>query len=262
VRRMAVTIAASLMLTATAVVAARGQGPAGGAGADVKKVLYNVADTMGMLRTGNEVDRIATIRYWATGTMTAQGKPCKLKEYAASVNYLHKGMRVDFTCEGGQRQVQVVNGQYAWNETEPGKNATPTNAAAAERQLQIWMLPEGAVKAAMAAGANAKVTMEDGATVLSFPLPAPLTGTMRVFLNAKNFIDKVEARMGNTVYENTYSEYGDYNGDDYLSDVLFPRRITQKQGTATLLNLTLTKTNTYNPYVIMPVPENVDKAKP
>jgi len=29
-----------------------------------------------------------------------------------------------------------------------------------------------------------------------------------------------------------------------------------------MLNLTLTKSNTYNPYVIMPVPENVDNANP
>jgi len=159
-RRTALAIAALLAMMAMLIVATRAQAPAGrggqapaagGASADLKKVLYNAADAMGMLRTGNEVDRIATIRYWATGTLTAQGKPCNLKEYAASVNYLHKGMRVDFTCEGGQRQVQVVNGQYAWNETEPGKNATPTNAAAAERQLQIWMLPEGTVKATITA---------------------------------------------------------------------------------------------------------------
>ena len=49
----------------------------------------------------------------------------------------------------------------------------------------------------------------------------------------------------------------DWNGADYLSDVLFPKRIVQKRGTATIMDLTVTKTNTYNPYVVMPVPANV-----
>lgn len=53
----------------------------------------------------------------------------------------------------------------------------------------------------------------------------------------------------------SYAEHGDWNGDDYLSDVQFPKRITLKRGTSTLADLTLTKINTYNPYVVMTVPE-------
>ena len=49
----------------------------------------------------------------------------------------------------------------------------------------------------------------------------------------------------------------DWNGDDYLSDVQFPKRITQKRGGNTVLDLTIQKTNTYNPYVVMPVPAGV-----
>jgi hypothetical protein len=59
----------------------------------------------------------------------------------------------------------------------------------------------------------------------------------------------------------TYEDYGDWNGADYLSDVMFPRRIIQKRGTTTIADLTVTKTNTYNPYVIMPVPDSV-KGRP
>jgi hypothetical protein len=39
-----------------------------GAVPSVKDVLYSAADSIGMLRTPAEVDRIATMNYWATGT--------------------------------------------------------------------------------------------------------------------------------------------------------------------------------------------------
>jgi hypothetical protein len=75
-----------------------------------------------------------------------------LKEYKASVNWLHKGMRVDYTCEGQPRRIEVVNHDVAWNETTPGVGASPVPAGAAtERQLmsgfrlQIlqWLPPSG-----------------------------------------------------------------------------------------------------------------------
>ena len=37
----------------------------------------------------------------------------------------------------------------------------------------------------------------------------------------------------------------------------FPKRITQKRGDATVADLTVEKTNTYNPYIIMPVPAGI-----
>jgi hypothetical protein len=63
--------------------------------------------------------------------------------------------------------------------------------------------------------------------------------------------------MGTTVVTAAYSDYGDYNGADYLSDVMFPKHIVQKIGGVTTLDITLTKTNTYNPYVVMPVPDSI-----
>ena len=40
----------------------------------LKEVLYSAADSIGQLRTANEVDRIATMNYTATGTLTVAGK--------------------------------------------------------------------------------------------------------------------------------------------------------------------------------------------
>ena len=227
----------------------------------VKEVLFSAADSIGQLRTAAEVDRIATMNYTATGTMTVANRPCTLKEYKASVNWLHKGMRVDYTCEGQARRVEVVNHDVAWNETTPGVGATAAPAgAAAERQLMLWTMPAGVVKAATAAGAKATVAVESGKTVLSFPVVDVPGATIRAFYNPESYLlDRVETRLGNVLTEITYAEHGDWNGEDYLSDVQFPKRIVQKRGPTTIADLTIEKTNTYNPYVIMPVPPNLKR---
>src|SRR2546421_101274 len=79
-----------------------------------------------------------------------------------------------------QRQIQVVSGKFAWNESAPGAGfapgttATPTPGAANDRLLQLWTTPFGVLKMAERAGPNAKVTMEGGATVVTFPLSGEL----------------------------------------------------------------------------------------
>src|SRR5258705_11794622 len=235
-----------------------GAGGAAGAGANqLKQVLYDMADSIGMLRNAGEVDRLGSMNYWATGTIASAGQTCKVVDYKASVNWILKGMRVDYKCEGSpQRHVEVVKDNVAWNETEPGKGGTPASAALNERALMLWTLPAGAIKTANEAGAAAKVTNENGKTVVSYPI-ASLKADVKLTLNKDSHIEQVETRMGNVTTVTTYEEYGDWNGADYLSDVMFPRYIVQKRGNTTLTDLTVTRTNTYNPYVIMPVPNAV-----
>jgi hypothetical protein len=250
--------------------------------AATKQLLHKVADSFGMLRTTDEDDAIATLRFWATGTMTVDGRPCRLANYAASVNYHVPGARIDYACadasgKAGPRRIEVVAGTFAWNEDTPGGKATPAAAAADERLLNVWTLPHAAVKAAILAGARTVVSTEGGATVLTVPVPS-MDASMKLTLNTKpiaasgsqdlvkaplpagTVIERVETRRGNVVTETTYADFGDWNGADYYSDVVFPRRITQKQGGVTILALTVTKTNTYNPYVVMPVPQHVRAA--
>ena len=249
-------LAASLAAQAPAPRAPQGQAArTPGAAPDLRQVLYDMADSIGMLRNAQEVDRIGSMNYWATGTIVSGTQTCKVVDYKASVNWIHKGMRVDYKCEGSpQRHVEVVKDNLAWNETEPGKGGAPAAGTANDRALLLWTLPAGAIKAANEAGAATKVGVENGKTVVNFPI-ASLNATMKLTLDKDSHIEQVESRMGTTTTVTTYGEYGDWNGADYLSDVLFPKRIVQKRGTATVMDLTVTKTNTYNPYVIMPVPD-------
>jgi hypothetical protein len=252
---------------------------------DLKTVLYYAADALGMLRGGREVDMVLTMELFAAGTMNVGGQPCKLTNYRASIRYRPSegnqnerlpvpAMREDFTCAGSggkpaPRRIQVVAGKFAWNEAEVGMKATLAPPEAVnERLLRLWtMTPESAIKAAMAAGAKTTLTTEGGLPVLIFPLPAPFeSATMKAVLDPKIFridtnpagvkrefshlIDRTETRIGNRVIETSYSNYGDWNEEDLSSMILLPRRIVQKQDGVTAFDLTLLKTDTYNPYVI------------
>ena len=258
---------------------------------DLKTILYYAADALGMLRGAREDDGVLTMQIWATGTMSVGGQPCKLANYLASVRYSSPArqkvpvpaMRVDFACAGangrpGPRQIQVVADRFAWNETKPGVDATPAPGAVNERALQLWtIIPESVIKAAVAAGDNTKLTFEGSTPILTFPLPPPLqTATMKATLNPKIFrvdtnpagvkrefshlIDRTETRLGDSVIDTTYSDYGDWNEADIKSMILLARHVVQKQNGGPLLDLTITKTYTYNPCVIMPLPENVRSA--
>ena len=187
-------------------------------------------------------------------------------------------MRVDFSCRQRsgepQRHVRVVAGELAWNESEPGVNATAAPEAVRERLLQLWLLPQGLIKAAVAAGTRTVASTEAGYPVLTFPLPAPLDATLvKITLDPDVFlyhtmptglrrefshrITRVETQFEGDGVEVTYSNYQDWNEADYKSDVLLPGRIVQTRAGTTVLDLTLTVSNTYNPYVVMPVPENI-----
>ena len=257
------------------------------ASTEVADILYRTADMLGMLRTSREIDRLVTMVYTGAGTAVIDGEACTMERYKASVRYpipdqAHTfpvpGMRVDISCaaRGAEtaRHVHVVAGNYAWNESEPGIDATATPQVVRDRLLQVWLLPQGLVKAATAAGPRTVASMEAGNPVLTFPLPAPLDDTVvKVTLDPEVFlyhtmpngerrgfshrIARVETQLDGTAIEVAYSDYRDWNAEDYKADVLLPGRMVWTRDGETVLDLTLSESNTYNPYVIMPVPDAV-----
>jgi len=244
---------------------------------EVKALLFELANSMGMLRGLQQEDSILSLEQWAKGTITVGGKRFDLPEHRTSVNYSMPGMRVDYRRQAAgaaaERQIEVVAASAAWNETEPGRGASPARDKAKERLVYLWTTPMGIVKAARAAGPKATIKSAGGATVLSFPLPAPVndvTANVTVRKDASllarpnagalpdlvgTYIVRVET-TGGVVTDTTYTEYGDWNWDDYKADIMLPRRMTRKHGDVTLELMTV-NTNTYNPYVVMPVPDNV-----
>jgi hypothetical protein len=251
-------------------------------GGNLKDVLYFWANHMGMLRGTQEADFIGTLDLVGTGTITVGGQPCRLTKYHATINYQVSGMRVEYACTlpNGQtrEEIPVVSGQYAWNEVGgpgaglvPGKGqAVPARDAYAERAIRLWSWPQGAVKAAVMGGENTKIGVEGGKTTVTYPIPgvpgaiakATLLGGQINGLCTRNCAERVEVRQGDVVTEFNYSNYADYNHPEEQLDAFFAGRIVEKRGPLTVLDLTVTRTQTANLYIVVPVPASVRSAGP
>jgi len=264
---------ATVALLALAVLTAYAGAPQGGGGApqggrggqrqapsttatpstDPKKVIETMQDNLGMLRGMQRNDSINRIELWGTsGSRVVNGRNATLSAWKIGLNFTMNGMRFDYTADG-QRTIEVVSDKFAWNEETPGGKATPMPAALQDRQVQLVLTPIGMAKAAKAAGDAAKVSVVAGATTVTFPATgATITATLNKYMEPV----KAEARYGTTVLTATYDQYGDWN-DDAKADVYLPKHIVQTQNGTTVLDLTVKNTNTYNPYVIMPIPANV-----
>jgi hypothetical protein len=263
----------AVVLIATAAIGlqpVRAQAPA-----DRAKVLRAAVDALGMARYSDigttttrlpAIDIVNTMEFQASGTFERDGTPVKA-QFRVALGYNPPALRIE-TIEGQRRTIQTVRETWAWNESElgagliPGKGtATPVPAAAKERLLGLWLLPYGAIKAALAAGDKAVLSTEAGASVITFPLSGPLAGvTMKMTLDARNFVTKVETRADDPALtcQVEYSNYADRA--EVLTDIKTPGRIIERKGGRTILDLEIKMWETNNPYLVFPVPANVKAA--
>ena len=162
---------------------------------------------------------------------------------------------------GEQKQVNLVSGEYAWNQPrdkpQPALLLLPAIeiSAAQLRQLQIWLTPPGFLKAAMQNHATAK--QENGTTMVSFKLDIfKVSGT----IDSQNLVSKVDtwipnAVLGDMMVETTYSGYKDFSG------MKFPTRIVQREGQYPVLDLTVSNVQPNAP-LDLPVPDAVKQMHP
>jgi glyoxylase-like metal-dependent hydrolase (beta-lactamase superfamily II) len=198
---------------------------------------------------------VKSIQYSGTGHLYALGQAYSptsawpqnnITSYTRTIDYGSRSSREELTqveptpprlggaapFAGEQKQINLVSGPYAWNQT--GNGSQPAVAAAEERQLQIWLTPHGFLKAAMENNATAK--KGSGGTIVSFTAGKfKINGT----IDNQNVVTRTETWMANPVLgdmpvETTYSGYKDLNG------VKFPTMIVQKQGGYPVLDLAVT----------------------
>jgi len=274
-KKVLVTIACGALL-AVGLAAQRQGGPAARYtpapdAKDLRAVLFNWAWYMGMLRGPQENESVATLELKATGTMQVDGQPCRLTKYRISNNYQLTGERIQIACTrpNGQtyQNVEVVSGQYAWDEDTPGAEivagkgkATPRANLLRERLIRLWASPQGAVKAAAAAKENASVSWDTGKAVVTFPIPGVAGAIAKATLSAQNQAEHVEVRDGAVVTTFDYAKYDDYNNPLNKIEAFMPGTMIEKRNGAVVRDLTTTETETGNLYVVMPVPASVKKA--
>jgi glyoxylase-like metal-dependent hydrolase (beta-lactamase superfamily II) len=163
---------------------------------------------------------------------------------------------------GELRQVWVMSGSYAWDMV--GANAVPAaperdfRSAIDGRLAQIWLTPQGFVKAAIANGATARSENILGAkkTIVSFTAPNKMK--FDGVLNAQNLVESIETWYGSPVLGDTklvatFEGYKDFGG------VQFPTHIVQRNGGYIVLDLAVADVKP-NATVAIDVPANIRQA--
>jgi hypothetical protein len=146
------TLAVGIALTLGAPLTAgaqAGQGPGPGAGApagaqgggrgrgappytpapgarDLRSVLFNWGWHLGMLRSDQERDLIASLEYQGTGTMQVEGQPCTLTKYRISTNYQYSGQRTQIECTRANGQNTRTSRSSAGR--TPGTKTSPVRS--------------------------------------------------------------------------------------------------------------------------------------
>jgi hypothetical protein len=265
---------------------------------DLKSVLYNWTWHMGMLRSGNESELVKTLEYQAeSGTVQVNGQPCGLKKYRISVNYQVPGYRTQIECTlpNGQtyKNVETMSGEYAWDEDIPGAEivqgkgkATPRPNALQERLIRLWASPHGAPKAAIAgaaglamsesfgqnpaalldrqatAGAKATTTLswQGEKAIVTFPIPGVAGAIATATLDSGFLPERVVVKNGTNTTEFVYGNFDDWNNPLFKIEALYAGTIVERRNGTVVRDLKTKVTEIGQVYVVVPVPDSVQKA--
>jgi hypothetical protein len=276
---------------------------------DLKSVLFNWPWHMGMLRGIEEHELIVSLEYRADGTVQVNGQACAIKPfkeserpgelgtsgYRISTSYQKPGSRTQINCTlpNGQTysNIEVVSGEYAWDEDIPGAGLVPGKGTAkpmpdqvAERLIRLWASPQGAPKAALAGagiplrkvwrnpgglleegtsklGATS-VTWDGSTPVITFPIPGVDGATAVARLDNRFMTHSVVVTHGRDKYEFTYSDYNDFNNPLNPIEVLMAGKMTESKNGKVMRELTTKQTETGSVYVVVPVPKSVSGHDP
>jgi hypothetical protein len=192
-------------------------------------------------------DRITTLRFIASGANFTVGQNftandswprVAIKSYTSLQDYKSGSMRLELWREmgptmprrggvpftGDLHQIQVVSGDYAWNEPVPevliggaagpatpctlpeaggtgwaGPGGSPAPVPAPESQVEcmlaLWATPQGFVKAAIAN--HAKQTRVEGGTEVSFAISGKYK--MTGMINSRGEVERVRTWVGQSI---------------------------------------------------------------
>jgi hypothetical protein len=174
--------------------------------------------------------------------------------------------------------------------------ATPRPDAYEERLIRLWASPHGAPKAAIAAaaglstaeafgqnpaslidrqaaaGAKSLATLEwlaplkpglAARAVITYPIPGLAGATAKATLDGKTFLPaSVVVTHGANTTEFAYSNFQDWNNPLFKIEALYPGTIVERKNGTTVRTLRAKVTEIGQVYVVVPVPDSVQKAGP
>jgi len=276
---------------------------------DLKSVLVNWPWHMGMLRGIEEHELIVTLEYRGEGTIQVNGQPCQITPfrnneregelgisgYRISNAYQFFGSRTQIECTlpNGETysNIEVVSGDYAWDEDIPGAGLVPGEGTATpmpdkrdERLIRLWASPQGAPKAALAGAGidplkvfrnpgglleegtstigETSVTWDGDTPVVTFPIPGVAGATAVARLDDRFMTESVVVTHGDDTYEFTYGNYDDYNNPLNLIEVYMAGTMQESKNGEVLRDIRTVQTETGSVYVVVPVPPSVGPTEP
>ncbi len=227
-------------------------------------------------------DRITSIEYSGSGKWYLFGQEPNpnanppdydVSSYIATIDYTSAAKRVQRVnietvdperfrqVPHAERADEYVVGDVSWITGAPGGPATglpvtsiPEPKNVEERAMEIWVTPQGFLKAAEANHATSTPTSDGGSEVTFLAGKHKFVGK----INARNEVQNIHTWIDNPILgdmlcEASFSDYRDFGG------VIFPAHIVRTQGGKLRLNITVSAVRA-NPEVIIPVPEGMRAA--
>jgi len=220
---------------------------------DAKTVIETASKAMG-------VETLKTVQYSATGFDFVLGQAVNPsspwpkfvdKTYTRAIDFTVPASRVDRVRLQGENPPrgggqQPIVGEQMQNQTVIVNAMTPW-----VQQLEIWMLPQGFLRAAATKNATLESKTIGGKKYSVVSFVGDNKAKVNGYINDQNLVERVEtwidnAFFGDTLFEALYSDYRDVAG------AKFPVHIIQKQGGYPILDLTLSDVKANAPVTIQP----------
>jgi glyoxylase-like metal-dependent hydrolase (beta-lactamase superfamily II) len=208
---------------------------------DAKSVIAGASKAMG-------ADSLKTVEYSGSGFDFAFGQAPNPslpwpkfidKTYTRQINFETPASKMDRIRMQGENPPhgggqQPIIGEQPQNQTIIVGANTPW-----VQQLEIWMMPQGFLRAAAAHNATAAPQTVGGKKMTVVTFMGENKAKVNGYINDQNLVEKVEtwidnAVLGDTLFEALYSDYKAFGG------VKFPTKIVQRQGGHPILDLTIT----------------------
>ena len=226
-------------------------------------------------------DRINAIQFTVSGEGYFVGQPAYpggsypryiLKSMTSTINYETGAVREDVVrangenpprggselpLTGDQRVMFSAARGASWNTV--GQSDTPAPQLAAERLIQVWLSPHGAIKGALAMHGQVTSRVIDGQKMSVITFGQPGKFKIEAFADGTNMIERVigwteNAVLGETRFEARYLDYRDFGG------VKFPSVIQMIQSGHPILDANVDDVRANVPAEIS-VPESVKMAQ-
>ena len=207
---------------------------------DARSALASASKAMG-------ADTLKTVEYSGSGFDFAIGQAPNPnlpwpkfidKTYTRQINFETPASKMDRIRMQGENPPhgggqQPVIGEQPQNQTIIVAANTPW-----VQQLEIWMMPQGFLRAAAARNATAASQSVGGKKMTVVTFMGENKAKVNGYINDQNLVEKVEtwidnAVLGDMLFEAVYSDYKDFGG------VKFPTKIVQRQGGHPILDLTI-----------------------